>query len=103
VVIDDVDILRAVVADDAVALLTQVFDALRTSGNVGVRGMWGMVADQLGSLAVWRAHNRSEDAAEITRRFHQAMTPPAADDRDRAPAAPNVGLTGRSTRRGQRR
>lgn len=86
VVLDDVETLRATVADETVALLTQVFDAFRIRGSVGVRGMWGTVADQLGSLSIWRSSGRGANATAITRRFHQAMN--LADDPvDRPPVA----------------
>ena len=50
-VVADIDALRAVVARDAVALLGPLFAAIRTFGPFGIRGMWGAVADSLGSSA----------------------------------------------------
>ena len=70
VVVADVDALRAGVAGDAVAVLGPLFASVRSFAPFGVRGMWGAVADSLGSSAAIAAFRAGRPARPA---FDEAM------------------------------
>jgi hypothetical protein len=70
VVVADVDALRAGVAGEAVAVLGPLFAAVRSFAPYGVRGMWGAVADSLGSSAAIAALRAGRPARPA---FDEAM------------------------------
>jgi hypothetical protein len=56
--VPDLSALRALVAGEAVAVLVPLFALVRTFAPFGIRGMWGQVADSLGSGAALAALRR---------------------------------------------
>lgn len=68
-VLDSEELDRAVGAQ-IVAVLTELFAAIRRQAPYGLRGMWGATADGLASTATWRARQRDEDGAAA---FEDAM------------------------------
>lgn len=68
----DAEALERGLADDAVALLTPVFAAIRARAPFGTRGMWGTVADSVVAGAAYDAFRAGRDEhghIERARRF----------------------------------
>jgi hypothetical protein len=73
VVLDDAATLHATVAGEVVELFAQVVEVMRSRGNRDAGGSWAAVADQLGSMALWRDLGRAGEAAEITGKLRRVM------------------------------
>lgn len=63
-VLADVEALHEAVAREVVAALTPLFEAVRRRASYGVRGMWGLLADEVAGGAVWQANRRGADTRE---------------------------------------
>jgi hypothetical protein len=60
-VVGGADALRALLADDLVAVVAPVFTAIRRRAPFGIRGMWGNLADGVVSSVAWRAWRAGDD------------------------------------------